>query len=88
MLCRRDYAERLVASFAHEMQSEFYCGNISVSIDGIALEHFSTLPNSVINTSTKSCPHHAVFLYFLSDVIKQDYATTTANSNRLIQLIK
>ena len=41
VLCRRDYAERVVASFDHQIQSEYYSGNISVSIEGIALENFS-----------------------------------------------
>ena len=27
VLCRRDYAERLVASFANQIQSEYYGGN-------------------------------------------------------------
>ena len=30
-LCCRDYAERLVARFSHQIQSEYYGGNISVS---------------------------------------------------------
>ena len=34
VLCRRDYAERLVASFSHQIKPEYYVGNISVSIDG------------------------------------------------------
>ena len=37
ILYRRDYSERLVASFANQIQSEYYGGNISVSIEGIAL---------------------------------------------------
>ena len=41
VLCRRDYAEREVASFANKIQSEYYGGNISVYIEGIELEHFS-----------------------------------------------
>ena len=41
VLCRRDYAERLVASFDNQIQSEYYGGNRSVSIEGIALEYFS-----------------------------------------------
>ena len=41
VLCRRDYAERIVESFANKIKSEYYGGNISVSIEGIALEHFS-----------------------------------------------
>ena len=31
----RDYAERVVANFSHQIQSEYYVGNISVSIEGI-----------------------------------------------------
>ena len=41
LLCRRYYNERVVARFAHQIQSEYYGGNRSVSIEGIALEHFS-----------------------------------------------
>ena len=46
VLCRRDYAEMAVASFAHQIQSEYYGGNRSVSIEGITLEHFSALPQT------------------------------------------
>ena len=41
MLCRPDFAERVVASFSHQIQSEYYGGNRYVSIEVIALEHFS-----------------------------------------------
>ena len=51
MLCRRDYAERVVDSFPHQIQSEYYGGNRSVSIEGIALEHFNALPHTEINSS-------------------------------------
>ena len=88
MLFLRDYAERLVVSFLNQIQSEYYGGNISVSIEGIALEHSSALPKTEINSSTKPCPRHAVFHYFLSDVSKQDGDTTTANINCLIELLK
>ena len=43
-LCLRDYAEKLVTIFSHKIQSEYYGGNISVSIEGILLEYFSALP--------------------------------------------
>ena len=46
MLCRCDYSERVVDSFTHQIQSEYYGGNKSVSIDIIALEHFSALPQT------------------------------------------
>ena len=87
-LCRRDYDERVVASFTHQIQSEYYDGNISVSIEGIELVHFSVLPTADIKTPTQSRKRHAVFHYFLSYDSKQDAATTTAHSKRLISLLK
>ena len=41
VLCCRDYTKRAVASSSHQIQSDYYGGNISVYIEGIALEHFS-----------------------------------------------
>ena len=87
MLCFRDYTERVVASFAHQIQYEYYGGNRSVSIEGIALENFSALPHTEINSSKKPCPRHAVFHFFSYDS-KQDDATTTAHRNRFIGLLK
>ena len=62
--CRRDYAERVVASFDNQIQSEYYGGNRSVYIEGIALEHFSAAPQTDINSSTLSRPQHSVFISF------------------------
>ena len=59
-----------------------------MSIEGIALEHFSAAPQADINSSTLSRPRHAVFHSFLSDNSKQDAATTTAHSKLLIPLLK
>ena len=88
VLCHRDYAERLVASFSHQIQSDYYGVNRSLYIDVIALEHFSALPQTEINSSTKSCPRHAMFHFFLSYDSKQDSATTTIHGKRLIGLFK
>ena len=88
VLCRHDHAERIVASFANQIQSEYYGGNRSVSIEGIVLEHFSAAPQADINSSTLSRPWHAVFHSFLSNDSKQDAATTTAHSKQLISLLK
>ena len=52
------------------------------------MENFSTLPQIEINSSTKSCPHHAVFHSFLLNDSKQDAATTTAHSKCLIELLE
>ena len=49
VLCYRDYADRVVASFANQIQSEYYGGNRSVSIEGIALENFSAAPQADTN---------------------------------------
>ena len=87
IICRRDYAERIVASFSNQIQSEYYGGNRYVSIEGIALENFSSAPQSDIISSSLPCPRHAVFHSFLSDNIKQDAATTSAHSKRLISLL-
>ena len=59
-----------------------------MSIEGIALEYFSALHKTGINTSTKSCPHRAVFYCFLFDDSKQDSPTNTSRSKFLIELLK
>ena len=38
VICRRDYAEGVVARFANQIQSEYYGGNRSVYIEGIELK--------------------------------------------------
>ena len=74
----------VVARCANQIKSEYYGGNRSVSIEGIALEHFSATPQADINSTTTLGQGHAVFRSFLSNNIKQDAATNTAHSKRLI----
>ena len=57
-------------------------------IEVIALEHFIAVPQADINSSTPSRQRHAVFHSFISENSKQDAATTTAHSKRLISLLK
>ena len=64
VLCRRDYAQRVVARFSNQIQSEYYGGNRSMSIEGLALEHFSAAPQEDINSTTSSRPRHSVFHFF------------------------
>ena len=59
-----------------------------MSIEGNALKYFIAVPQADINSSSFSRPRHAVFHSFLSDDSKQDAATTTAHSKRLISLMK
>ena len=88
VLCHQDYAERVIVSFDHQIQSEYCGGNRSVSIEGIKLERFSALPKADINSTKSSRQQHAVFQPFLSDGRKKDSATTTAHIKLLISLIK
>ena len=88
VLCSHGYYDNIVASFTHQIQSEYHGGNISMPIEGIQLEHFNTLPETQIKSSTKSCPRHAVFHYLLLDDSKQYAATNTAHSKRLIEDLK
>ena len=37
LICRSDYTERVVANFENQIESEYYGGNRSVSIEGIEL---------------------------------------------------
>ena len=55
-----------------------------MSIEGIEFEHFSALPQTEINSSTKPFTRHAVF-HFFSDDRKQDSATTTAHIKNLLE---
>ena len=55
-----------------------------MSIEAIALEHFSAFPKTDSNSTTPSRQRHAVFHSFLSDDSKQDASTTNSHSKRLI----
>ena len=70
VLCRRDYTERVVASFSHQIKSEYYGGNISMYIPGISLEYFSVLPKAYINSTTPSHWRHAVSNFFYLMIAK------------------
>ena len=59
-----------------------------MSIEVIALEHFSASPKADKNSSTISFQIHAVFHSYLSDDSKQDAATTKAHIKRLIAFLK
>ena len=88
VICSRDYAERVVASFSHKIQSDYYGGNIYVSIERNTLEHFSALSKTGMNASTESFPLHTLFHFFFSDGSKQYATNITAHSKRFIVLIK
>ena len=64
VLCCRDYADKVFVCFAYQIQSEYYGGNRSVSIEVISMENFSALPQTEINSSAKPCPRHTVFHSF------------------------
>ena len=47
VMCCRDYSDRVVASFAHQIKSEYYGVNRSVSIECIVLEYFSEFTKGI-----------------------------------------
>ena len=61
MLCRRDYAEHIVARFLHQIQSEYYDVNRYVSIEGIYLKHFSDTYQETTSYYLHSRTRHYVF---------------------------
>ena len=55
-----------------------------MSIEGISLENFSSVPKTDINSTKTQRQRHALFQSFLSDDSTQDSATTTAHIKHLI----
>ena len=64
MLCCHDYSKRVVAIFAHQIQSEYYGGNRYVFIEGISLEHFSAPVHPEAATTPQACTLNAAFHSF------------------------
>ena len=60
VLCRSDYYEGLVVSFAHQIQSEYYGRIISVSVEFISLE----ISNALLQTEINSPPKHVHTMQF------------------------
>ena len=73
VLCRRDYAERLVAIFSNQIQSEYYGGNIFASIEGIELEN----SNDEINVKPKRGCSFVIFFscFLVSNIDKRTVRT-------------
>ena len=70
------------------MKSEYYGGKISVSIEGITLEHFSVSYQETSSSSSRIFKRHDVFLYFLLDNSKQDATTAATHIKMMIDLLK
>ena len=78
----------MVASFLHQTQYDYYGGNISVSIEDIALDLFSANKQSLPLSAPPSHTCHAVFHSFLYDDIKQHSTTTAAKIKLIIELLR
>ena len=52
---------RVVASFSHKIQFEYYDGHISVYIEGPAMEHFSAPTYKTAAETPQSSTHNTVF---------------------------
>ena len=66
----------MVASFLHQIKSEYYGRNWYVYIEGIVLENCSAPTHPKTATTTLTRTHNDVFHSFLSDDSKH-YAVTT-----------
>ena len=88
MLCCCDYAETVVAIFAHQIKSEYYGGNRYFSIESILLERFSAPTQTETSVASQACIRHYVLHSFLSEDIKQYASTTIEHSKRIIELLK
>ena len=86
ILCWSDYTEIIVSIFAQQIKFKYYGGNRYLSIEIIAIDHFSasTQSNSAVSDKDISCM--SVFYSFFSDDSKQDTATTDAHSKHMLQL--
>ena len=78
---RRDYAERCVERHAIELQCQHFGGNRSLSMEGMAVQHFD---NDDTDAQSIVCSYYS----HLSDDSKQNAATTTAHTSRLYQHLK
>ena len=70
LLCWRDYSERILSRFAHQIQSEYYCGNCSVYIEGVSLDHSSASNQANSQLISETVSRQAVFCSFLLDYRK------------------
>ena len=87
VLCHSDYTEQLLDIFAHQIQSEHYGGNKSLSIEGISLEQLSASTQPLLLFSKKSCTCNTVFQSFLSYDNNQDADRTSTYNKRVIELL-
>ena len=83
--CCRDYSYRVVDSFSHQIQSWYYGVNVSLSIEGIVVDHFSAPTQTEISVTLQAHTHHAVFHSFFSgDIWKIDGGVTNTRNFMLI----
>ena len=76
-----------MASFSQKIKSEYYGGNIYVSIEGIALEQFIDSYQKTSSSTFHSCKRHAEFHSFLSDNSKHYEYTTVTHIKSIIELL-
>ena len=69
--------------FSNQIQLEYYVGNRSVSIEGIALERFSVSHHPSLLLASDHVSRHMMFHIF-SDYRKQYASTTAEHSERII----
>ena len=88
---RRDYAERLSATFDLEIQSEHFGNGRSLSMEGSSVEfHIANLLQEYKagNINVEELEQEFEFISHFSDVSRQDSTTTNAHMDVLIRNLK
>ena len=70
VLCRCDYYDTVVASFAQKIQYEYFASNRYVPIEVIVMEHFSAPTQTETAVTLQARTFHAIFHSFFSDGCK------------------
>ena len=88
VLFHRDYAEWVVSSFAHQIQSKYYGGNRSVYIEIITLENFNVSHHSIPLLASDHVSRKAVIQYFFLTTENRILQTRMNKVNELLNCWK
>ena len=83
-----DYADHAVESFSNKNQSEYYVGNILISIEVIELDRYCVQHHLVLKSMYANTTSHAVFHSVLFNDRKYDAATTYSHCKNIVEVLK
>ena len=86
--CWSDYAEQIVYIFYHQIKSEYYDGNIYVSIEDTTLEYLSDFKQPITLLASGNVSNHALLHSFFSDDRKEYSDNTAVHSFKKLNYFK